>query len=68
MADPENTCGQALGKVRRLDNGNVELAIGYASIEFTPAHVDALVRQLLRAAHPREHMFVIPVEKEAGHV
>lgn len=55
-----------LGSVERLGNGNVALTIGSSAIEMTPDHVDALVRSLLRKAHPKEHMFVIPVAAGPG--
>ena len=56
---------QNLGHVERLDNGNVALTIGGTTAELTPDHVDALVRSLLRKAHPREAMFIIPIPQEA---
>jgi hypothetical protein len=56
-----------LGSVERLDNGNIALTLGGMRCEFTPDHVDALVRQLLSKAHPREAVFVIPVARgDAG--
>lgn len=53
--------GTQVAEIRRNADGNVELTIGSVAAVLTPDQVDVFVRQLLRKAHPREAMFIIPV-------
>ncbi len=56
---------EPVAELSRTDEGNVIIRFaGRWEVEMTPDHVDAFVLSLLRKAHPKDHMFVIPVPKE----